>query len=103
MSKKIGKILGIIGFVLLFIGVVYLKTMRKINRGKTGQQDNTEMIEQYKKNKEEQRKNSYEEAKKKEQLRRDSIQKIQHDKMEVERKRMDSIIKVLDKKAKDKN
>ena len=61
------------------------------------------MIEQYMEFKEEQRKNSYEEAKKKEKLMRDSIQKIHQDRMDVQRKRMDSIKEALDNMIKDKN
>jgi len=91
MNKKLKGILGIIGFVVLFGFVVYMKTARKMER--TGitksvqTEEGNQIIEASRKNE----LKAFEEAQKKETQKRDSIKQLQMDKLNEQRKKSQAL------------
>lgn len=99
MNKKLKGILGIVGFVILFGFVVYMKTARKMGRNGIAKPNQTEernrVLEVSKKNE----LKAFEEAQKKETKLRDSIQQLQLDKLNEQRKKSQEILESLNNES----
>ncbi|WP_338376172.1 hypothetical protein [uncultured Flavobacterium sp.] len=99
MNKKLKGILGIVGFVILFGFLVYMKTARKMGRSVITKPNQTEernrIIEASRKNE----MKAFEEAQKKETQRRDSIQQLQIDKLNEQRNKSQEILESLNNEA----
>ena len=97
MNKKLKNILGIIGFVLLFAFVVYIKTERKLKRTNVIKPDNTEQMNKVIEASKQNEAKAFEEAQQKETQKRDSIQQLQRDELEALKKESEEILKSLNK------
>ena len=101
MNPKTKKILGIAGFVVLFITVIYLKTEKKMNRY-SNQKTNTEFTNKQIEFQKKQKEKAYQLELQKEQRQRDSIAKLKRDSLETQLRKTRSIIKNLEKEIKEK-
>ena len=97
MNKKLKNILGIIGFVLLFAFVVYIKTERKLKRTNVIKPDNTEQMNKVIEASKQNEAKAFEEAQQKETQKRDSIQQLQRDELEAQKKKTEEILRALNK------
>ena len=97
MNKKFKNIIGIIGFILLFAFVVYMKTERKLKRTGVIKPDNTEEVNSVIEFSKQQQQNTFEQAQDKERQERDSLRQIQKEKMDEQLKKAQEIMKELDK------
>lgn len=101
MNQKLKRLSGIVGFVILFVLVVYWKTERKMNRFET-KETNKEMIQKQLEYQEQMKKQLYETAAKKQQAKHDSLAKLKRDSLQVKIRKTQSIIKNLEKEIKEK-
>ncbi len=99
MNKKLKGIVGIVGFIILFAFVVYMKTARKLERSGITKPDQTEEtnigIDASRKNEIK----TYEEAQNKETQIRDSIQQLQRDYLNEQRRKSQEILESLNNKT----
>ncbi|SNR63110.1 hypothetical protein SAMN06265371_107102 [Lutibacter agarilyticus] len=93
--------MGIVGFVALFSGVVYLKTKRKINSWEKPQKENAEFRKQVIENQKKQEQQAYEIIQQREQQKRDSVQQLKKAEMEAQLKKTEELIKALNKEIED--
>ncbi len=101
MSPKLKRIAGIVGFVLLFALVVYLKTERKMNRFSPKKPD-LEMVKRQQKMMEDLKAKEIEEKLAKERKKYDSIAKARQDSLQARINKTKDLIKQLDKEIKAK-
>ncbi len=101
MSPKLKRISGIVGFVILFAIVVYLKTERKMNRFSPRKPD-PEMVKRQQKMMEDLKAKEIEEKLAKERRKYDSIAKIKRDSQRAKMQKIESLIKDLNKEIKAK-
>ena len=101
MSPKLKRISGIVGFVVLFAIVVYLKTERKMNRFSPKKPD-PEMVKRQQKMMEDLKAKEIEEKLAKERRKYDSIAKARQDSLQAKIDKTKSLIEALDKEIKEK-
>lgn len=101
MSPKLKRIFGIVGFVVLFALVVYLKTERKMNRFSPKKPD-PEMVKRQQKMMEDLKAKEIEEKLAKERRKYDSIAKARQDSLQAKIDKTKSLIEALDKEIKEK-
>lgn len=96
MSRNLKKVLGIIGFVLLFAFVVYMKTRRKLERTGVIKKENTGQTQYIVDVQKQQDSLAYEQARAQQQKERDSVRQLQRDQLEEQKKKTEAILREME-------